>query len=88
MRRNIAYTDSSPDQVQLNQGDAVVVMILLRSPKDRFDGLDLDSYGSAVPSLESATYTMTDRGVLAVTCTDLALKSVTHSTELHLRGSF
>ena len=78
IRRNVAHNDLSEDQVQPNQGDAVVVMTLARSPKDRFDVVDLDPYGSAVPFLESAICAVSDGGVLAVTCTDLAVLCGNH----------
>ncbi|KAH6943758.1 hypothetical protein HPB50_026934 [Hyalomma asiaticum] len=40
---------------------------------DRFDIIDLDPYGSPAPFLDAAVQAIQDRGLLLVTCTDMAI---------------
>jgi tRNA (guanine26-N2/guanine27-N2)-dimethyltransferase len=44
-----------------------------RSEVDRFDVVDLDPYGTAVPFLDAAVQSVSDGGLLCVTCTDMAV---------------
>lgn len=44
-----------------------------RAPTARFDCIDLDPYGSAVPFLDAAIGAVNDGGLLCVTCTDLGV---------------
>lgn len=53
--------------------DAIDLMNLMRREKKSFDVVDLDPYGTAVPFLESALSAIADGGLLAVTCTDMAV---------------
>lgn len=63
-----------PDcKVQVNQGDAIALMYSHRDPPLRFDVVDLDPYGTASPFLDAAVQSVTDGGLLCVTCTDLAV---------------
>lgn len=63
-----------PDcKVQVNQGDAIALMYNHRDPPLRFDVVDLDPYGTASPFLDAAVQSVTDGGLLCVTCTDLAV---------------
>jgi tRNA (guanine26-N2/guanine27-N2)-dimethyltransferase len=48
-------------------------MSSMRAKKKYFDVVDLDPYGTAVPFLESAVQAIADGGMLAVTCTDMAV---------------
>jgi len=48
-------------------------MSSMRAQKRYFDVVDLDPYGTAVPFLESAIQAIADGGLLAVTCTDMAV---------------
>lgn len=41
--------------------------------KSKYDIIDLDPYGSAVPFLDSALQAIADDGLLCVTCTDMAI---------------
>ncbi|BFZ56399.1 RNA methyltransferase tRNA(m5U54)methyltransferase [Savitreella phatthalungensis] len=59
--------------VRPHEGDARVVMYKALAPKDRFDVVDLDPYGSAAPFLDGAVQSVSDGGLLLVTCTDLAV---------------
>ncbi|KAM0751875.1 N2,N2-dimethylguanosine tRNA methyltransferase [Meredithblackwellia eburnea MCA 4105] len=73
-------------KVRPNEGDAVVYMYNHRSESSRFDCIDLDPYGSAVPFLDAAIGAVADGGLMCVTCTDAAVlaghnypeKSYTH----------
>ncbi|SPO36332.1 related to N2,N2-dimethylguanosine tRNA methyltransferase [Pseudozyma flocculosa] len=63
-----------PDcKVKLNAGDAITLMYMHREPSKRFDVVDLDPYGSASPFLDGGVQSVTDGGLLCVTCTDLAV---------------
>ena len=48
------------------------------TPPFLFDNVDLDPYGSAAPFLDSAIGAIADGGLLAVTCTDMAVLAGTH----------
>lgn len=72
--RNVAHNGSSVDGVVVpNCGDAINVMTAAREPSSQYDVVDLDPYGGAAPFLDSAVQAVCDGGVLAVTCTDLAV---------------
>lgn len=59
--------------VKVNEGDACSLMYSHRAPKDRVDVVDLDPYGTAAPFIDAAVGCIADRGLLAITCTDLAV---------------
>lgn len=60
-------------KVHVNQGDAITLMYNHRDLPLRFDMVDLDPYGTASPFLDAAVQSVTDGGLLCVTCTDLAV---------------
>ena len=60
-------------RVRVNEGDACTFMYTHRAEADRFDCIDLDPYGSAVPFLDAAIGAVADGGLLCVTCTDMAV---------------
>uniref|UniRef100_V5F144 tRNA (guanine(26)-N(2))-dimethyltransferase n=1 Tax=Kalmanozyma brasiliensis (strain GHG001) TaxID=1365824 RepID=V5F144_KALBG len=63
-----------PDcKVRLNAGDAITLMYTHRDPSQRFDVVDLDPYGSAAPFIDGGVQSVSDGGLLCVTCTDLAV---------------
>lgn len=63
-----------PDcKVHVNQGDAISLMYEHRDLPKRYDLIDLDPYGTASPFLDAAVQSVTDGGLLCVTCTDLAV---------------
>ncbi|BEI84117.1 hypothetical protein CcaverHIS002_0407210 [Cutaneotrichosporon cavernicola] len=59
--------------VRVNEGDACTLMYNHRDPKSRVDMVDLDPYGTAAPFIDAAIGAINDGGLLAVTCTDLAV---------------
>ncbi|GAA5870511.1 hypothetical protein JCM1840_004786 [Sporobolomyces johnsonii] len=73
-------------KVRVNEGDACVFMYQHRAEEQRFDCVDLDPYGSAVPFLDAAMNAIADGGLMCVTCTDMGVlaghnypeKSYTH----------
>ncbi|KAK2760044.1 RNA methyltransferase tRNA(m5U54)methyltransferase [Arachnomyces sp. PD_36] len=67
------------DRVHPNIGDACVYMYSLAGqhnipqggpPPGKFDVVDLDPYGSAAPFIDAAVQSVSDGGMLCVTCTD------------------
>jgi len=44
-----------------------------REEADRVDVVDLDPYGTGAPFIDSAVQSVSDGGLLCVTCTDLAV---------------
>uniref|UniRef100_A0A915BNS8 tRNA (guanine(26)-N(2))-dimethyltransferase n=2 Tax=Parascaris univalens TaxID=6257 RepID=A0A915BNS8_PARUN len=72
IRRNINVNDVQ-HIVEPRFGDAVSAMMEHRSLDKRFHAIDLDPYGSASIFLDSAVQAVADRGVLMVTCTDMAV---------------
>ncbi|GAA5834311.1 hypothetical protein JCM11251_007955 [Rhodosporidiobolus azoricus] len=60
-------------KVRVNEGDACVYMYQHRGETDRFDCIDLDPYGSAVPFLDAAMNAIQDGGLMCVTCTDVGV---------------
>ncbi|KAJ8291482.1 tRNA (guanine(26)-N(2))-dimethyltransferase [Rhodotorula toruloides] len=73
-------------KVRVNEGDACVYMYQHRDEDKRFDCVDLDPYGSAVPFLDAAVNATADGGLMCITCTDMGVlaghnypeKSYTH----------
>jgi tRNA (guanine26-N2/guanine27-N2)-dimethyltransferase len=79
IERNILH-NKVQDKVKASHGDASLVMYKSREPAaERFDVVDLDPYGSAAPFLDAAVQAVQDGGLLAVTCTDLAVLCGNHS---------
>ncbi|OCF36687.1 N2,N2-dimethylguanosine tRNA methyltransferase [Kwoniella heveanensis BCC8398] len=63
-------------RVKINEGDACAFMYSHRSavgPTQRVDVVDLDPYGTAAPFIDAALGCIADGGLLAITCTDLAV---------------
>lgn len=60
-------------KVRVSQGDCCSVLYAHRGPRDRFDAIDLDPYGTAAPFIDGAVQAVSDGGLLCVTCTDLAV---------------
>ncbi|KAK8782526.1 hypothetical protein V5799_016138 [Amblyomma americanum] len=70
MRANIDHNKVGHIVVP-NRGEAALLMHMHKN--ERFDVIDLDPYGSAAPFLDSAVQAVKDRGLLLVTCTDMAI---------------
>ncbi|WVQ82169.1 N2,N2-dimethylguanosine tRNA methyltransferase [Cryptococcus sp. DSM 104549] len=63
-------------RVKINEGDACAFMYAHRAavgPTSRVDVVDLDPYGTAAPFIDAAIGCIADGGLLAITCTDLAV---------------
>lgn len=71
IERNIADNDCST-RVLASCGDANLVALRSLSEGTAFDIIDLDPYGSAAPFLDAAVQSISDGGLLCVTCTDMA----------------
>lgn len=72
-RENVSRNGVDPSRVTLHHGDASLFMYSCREYDKRFDVIDLDPYGSAVPFLDAAVQAVADGGLLCVTCTDAAV---------------
>ena len=48
-------------------------------PSSRYDVIDLDPYGSPAEFLDGAVQCVSDGGMLAITCTDMAVLCGNHS---------
>uniref|UniRef100_A0A6F7PSQ4 tRNA (guanine(26)-N(2))-dimethyltransferase n=1 Tax=Haemonchus contortus TaxID=6289 RepID=A0A6F7PSQ4_HAECO len=72
IRENIRL-NGVEDKVRATFGDAVVTMMNHRNVDKRFHAVDLDPYGSASVFLDSGVQCVADRGILMVTCTDMAV---------------
>ncbi|KAI9905589.1 hypothetical protein PsorP6_014229 [Peronosclerospora sorghi] len=75
IKRNIAFNELPMDRVIPHEGDATDVMYNHRKATDQFDVVDLDPYGSASMFLDSAVQSVTNGGLLCVTCTDMPVLS-------------
>lgn len=60
------------DRVIVKHKDANCLLSCHGAPRKRFDVIDVDPFGSPVPYLGSAARALRNRGLLAVTATDLA----------------
>jgi tRNA (guanine26-N2/guanine27-N2)-dimethyltransferase len=60
------------EKVTLKHKDANCVLSCNASPKKRFDIIDIDPFGTPVPYLDSAFRALKNKGLIAVTATDLA----------------
>ncbi|KAJ0407756.1 hypothetical protein P43SY_009093 [Pythium insidiosum] len=75
IKRNVEFNELPLDRVIPNQADATDVMYNHRKDADQFDVIDLDPYGSASIFLDGAVQSVTNGGLLCVTCTDMAVLS-------------
>uniref|UniRef100_A0AAX7T8H7 tRNA (guanine(26)-N(2))-dimethyltransferase n=1 Tax=Astatotilapia calliptera TaxID=8154 RepID=A0AAX7T8H7_ASTCA len=53
--------------------DASMLMYDMRAKKDRYDVIDLDPYGSPASFLDAAVQSVSEGGLLCITCTDMAV---------------
>jgi tRNA (guanine26-N2/guanine27-N2)-dimethyltransferase len=65
--------NSSEERNLTHTSDSRQVMYSHRTASTRFDCIDLDPYGSAVPFLDAAIGAVNDGGLLCITCTDLGV---------------
>ncbi|KAL7414373.1 N2,N2-dimethylguanosine tRNA methyltransferase [Mrakia frigida] len=60
-------------RVRVREGDACTLMYNHRA--SRVDCVDLDPYGTAAPFMDAAIQATADGGLLAITCTDMAVSA-------------
>jgi tRNA G26 N,N-dimethylase Trm1 len=72
-RKNSRVSNHIKMMIAVYTEDAIDLMNSMRKEKRHFDVIDLDPYGTAVPFLESTLQAVADGGLLAVTCTDMAV---------------
>ncbi|XP_054460350.1 tRNA (guanine(26)-N(2))-dimethyltransferase [Anoplopoma fimbria] len=53
--------------------DASMLMYEMRGKKERYDVIDLDPYGSPASFLDAAVQSVSEGGLLCITCTDMAV---------------
>jgi len=58
--------------VTVRKKEANLALSSHSAPRQRFDVIDIDPFGSPVPFLDSAVRALRDRGLLALTATDMA----------------
>uniref|UniRef100_A0A7S4PCC0 tRNA (guanine(26)-N(2))-dimethyltransferase n=1 Tax=Paramoeba aestuarina TaxID=180227 RepID=A0A7S4PCC0_9EUKA len=78
IQRNLEHNDVPKDLGIANLGDATQVMYNHRDKDNQFDIIDLDPYGSAGIFLDGAVQSVSDGGLLSVTCTDLKVLCGNH----------
>lgn len=67
-----AALNNIADKVRVRLMEANLLLTLHAAHGQRFDYIDIDPYGSPVPYLESALRACRDRGIIALTATDMA----------------
>ncbi|KAK6097969.1 RNA methyltransferase tRNA(m5U54)methyltransferase [Batrachochytrium dendrobatidis] len=72
IKRNVIH-NKVENIVQSHKGDACQVMYRTVGTEKRYDVIDLDPYGSAAPFLDGAVQSVSDGGLLCITCTDMAV---------------
>ena len=79
IRRNVEFNDLDSSLVQACHADAALTMMMHREAGKQFDLVDLDPFGSPAAFLDSAVQSVSEGGMLAVTCTDMAVLCGNHS---------
>ena len=79
IRRNVEFNGLDASLVQTCHADAALTMMLHRDAGKQFDLVDLDPFGSPAVFLDSAVQSVSEGGMLAVTCTDMAVLCGNHS---------
>jgi len=72
IQRNIDH-NGVQETVKANHGDATLLMYQSKAKKDQFDVVDVDPFGTASPFIDAAVQAVADKGLLCVTCTDMAV---------------
>ncbi|XP_061685266.1 tRNA (guanine(26)-N(2))-dimethyltransferase [Syngnathoides biaculeatus] len=70
--RNAEYNKVA-DLLQASCKDASMLMYEMRGKNDRYDVIDLDPYGSPSSFLDAAVQSVSEGGLLCITCTDMAV---------------
>ncbi|ORZ33945.1 N2,N2-dimethylguanosine tRNA methyltransferase-domain-containing protein [Catenaria anguillulae PL171] len=71
IKRNVEFNELSTDLLRPNLGDAKVVMYQHMEHAKQYHVVDLDPYGTASPFLDAAVQSVTDGGLMCITCTDM-----------------
>ena len=79
IRRNVEFNGLDSSLVQACHADAALTMMMHREAGKQFDLVDLDPFGSPAAFLDSAVQSVSEGGMLAVTCTDMAVLCGNHS---------
>ncbi|MEM2272890.1 MAG: tRNA (guanine(10)-N(2))-dimethyltransferase [Candidatus Bathyarchaeia archaeon] len=66
------HLNNLEEKIFVSNEDANLFLSKHAAPGDRFDFIDIDPFGSPVPYLDSAIRALKDRGLLALTATDMA----------------
>nr|XP_033791309.1 tRNA (guanine(26)-N(2))-dimethyltransferase-like [Geotrypetes seraphini] len=72
IKRNVQFNGVG-EMVTPHLADVRMLMYQCRERKDWFDVIDLDPYGSPAMFLDAAVQTVSEGGLLCVTCTDMAV---------------
>jgi tRNA (guanine26-N2/guanine27-N2)-dimethyltransferase len=70
-KHNVALNNVQ-EQVKVTHKDASCLLSCHSRPRQRFDVVDLDPFGSPVPYLDSAIRALRNEGLISLTATDLA----------------
>ncbi|KAI0035088.1 N2,N2-dimethylguanosine tRNA methyltransferase-domain-containing protein [Vararia minispora EC-137] len=83
MKRNIELNGlgQKPGEVCVAGEASAALMYAHATEKSRVDVVDLDPYGSAAPFIDAAVQSVTDGGLLCVTCTDLSVLATNNYPE-------
>jgi tRNA (guanine26-N2/guanine27-N2)-dimethyltransferase len=79
LAKHNVYLNGLQDRVTVQHKDANCLLSCHGAPRKRFDVVDVDPFGSPVPYLDSAIRALRNKGLLAVTATDLAPLCGVHS---------
>lgn len=72
LAKHNVHLNGLQDRVTVKHKDANCLLSCHGAPRKRFDVIDVDPFGSPVPYLDSAVRALRNKGLLAVTATDLA----------------
>jgi tRNA (guanine26-N2/guanine27-N2)-dimethyltransferase len=64
--------NSLAKHITVRKKEANLILSSYSAPRKRFDAIDIDPFGSPVPFLDSAVRALRDKGLLALTATDMA----------------
>jgi tRNA (guanine26-N2/guanine27-N2)-dimethyltransferase len=72
LAKHNVHLNELTERVDVEHKDANCLLSCHSAPQKRFDVVDVDPFGSPVPYLDSAVRALRNRGILAVTATDMA----------------
>lgn len=71
IKDNIIFNEIDPAIVIPNRGDACEVLMQNVNGMDNFDFIDLDPFGTSAPFIDPALRSISNGGMIAITCTDM-----------------